>query len=91
MGGVRRIKPTGIVREVDELGRVVLPMELRRTMGIGRKDAVEISVEGNWVVIQPYKQFCHFCGSDKDISPFKGKYICETCVGDLFDNVDVNV
>lgn len=87
-GGIRHIKPTGVIRNIDDLGRVVIPKELRRTMGIAEGDTREISNEGEWIVLQPYKQFCHFCGSDKDISTFKEKYVCENCIGELFDHAN---
>ena len=57
------MKSTGIVRKVDELGRIVLPIELRRTMGIDVKDALEIYVEGDTIMLRKYEPSCVFCGN----------------------------
>lgn len=65
------MKSTGIVRKVDELGRIVLPIELRRTMGIEVKDALEIYVDGDHIVLKKYEPSCVFCGNAKDIIHFK--------------------
>ena len=67
------MKSTGIVRRVDELGRIVLPIELRRTLNIAEKDSLEIYVDGS----------CIFCDSAKDITVFKGKNICASCLQEL--------
>lgn len=74
------MKSTGIVRKVDELGRVVLPIELRRTLDIGEKEAVEIYVEGDSVILRKYESSCIFCGNVKDIQLFKDKNICKDCI-----------
>ncbi len=67
------LKSTGIVRKVDELGRVVLPMELRRTLGIGEKDALEIFVSGEQIVLRKYQPGCVISGSTEDLIDFNGK------------------
>ena len=77
------MKSTGIVREVDELGRIVLPIEMRRTLDIGEKDALEIYVEGSSVILKKYKPSCVFCDATKDITVFKGKNICPKCLKEL--------
>ncbi|MBE6995493.1 MAG: AbrB/MazE/SpoVT family DNA-binding domain-containing protein [Ruminococcaceae bacterium] len=77
------MKSTGIVRRVDELGRIVLPIEMRRTLDIGEKDALEIYVEGSSVILKKYKPSCIFCDASKDISEFKGKNICPKCLKEL--------
>ena len=77
------MKSTGIVRKVDELGRIVLPIEMRRTLDIGEKDALEISVEGSSVILKKYKPSCVFCDATKDITVFKGKNICPKCLKEL--------
>ena len=77
------MKSTGIVRKVDELGRIVLPIEMRRTMDIGEKDALEIYVEGSSVILKKYKPSCVFCDATKDITVFKGKNICPKCLKEL--------
>lgn len=77
------MKSTGIVRKVDELGRIVLPIELRRTLDIAEKDALEIYVEGNSVVLRKHQPACVFCGESKDIKAFRGKNICAKCQREL--------
>ena len=77
------MKLTGIVRKVDELGRIVLPIEMRRTLDIGEKDALEIYVEGSSVILKKYKPSCVFCDATKDITVFKGKNICPKCLKEL--------
>ena len=77
------MKSTGIVRKVDELGRIVLPIEMRRTLDIGEKDALEIYVEGSSVILKKYKTSCVFCDATKDITVFKGKNICPKCLKEL--------
>lgn len=77
------MKSTGIVRKVDELGRIVLPIEMRRTLDIAEKDALEIYVEGASVILKKYKPSCIFCDTSKDVSEFKGKNICPKCLKDL--------
>ena len=77
------MKSTGIVRKVDELGRIVLPIEMRRTLDIEEKDALEISVEGSSVILKKYKPSCIFCDTTKDIVVFKGKNICPKCLKEL--------
>jgi len=74
------MKSVGIVRKVDELGRIVLPIELRRTLDIAEKDVLEIYVEGNTVVLKKYEPSCIFCGSDKNVAEFMGKMVCASCV-----------
>lgn len=77
------MKSTGIVRKLDELGRVVLPIELRRTMDIAEKDALEIFVDGNSIVLKKYEPACIFCADAKDVSSYKGKNICQVCMKEL--------
>jgi Regulators of stationary/sporulation gene expression len=84
--GVRRIRSTGVTRKLDQLGRFVIPSELRREFGIVANQPADIYIEGEWIVIEPSKDYCVICKSEKDLNPFKGKYICETCVGDLFSD-----
>lgn len=74
------MKSTGIVRKVDELGRIVLPIELRRTLDIAEKDCLEIYMEGPSIVLKKYQPACIFCDSDKDIQLFHGKNICSKCI-----------
>ena len=78
-----QVKATGIVRKVDELGRIVLPIELRRTLDIAERDPLEIYVEGSSIVLKKYRPTCVFCDSARDISVFKGKNICPRCLREL--------
>ena len=77
------MESTGIVRKVDELGRVVLPIELRRTFDIAEKDALEIFVEGSTIILKKYQPACIFCGDAKDVNKYKGKNICPACMAEL--------
>lgn len=77
------MKSTGIVRKVDELGRVVLPIELRRNLNIEEKDSLEIYVDGNSVILKKYEPDCIFCGNARDVINYKGKNICPACLADL--------
>lgn len=74
------MKSTGIVRKVDELGRIVLPIELRRTLGIEEKDRIEIFVDGESIILRKYQPACIFCDNAKDIINYKGKNICADCI-----------
>ena len=74
------MKSTGIVRKVDELGRIVLPIELRRTLGIEEKDRIEIFVDGESIILRKYQPACIFCENAKDIINYKGKNICPDCI-----------
>lgn len=79
------MKSTGIVRRVDELGRVVLPIELRRTLDIAEKDPLEIYVDSNTIILKKYEPSCIFCGNSKDVFVFKGRNICPACMEELKD------
>ena len=77
------MKSTGIVRKVDELGRIVLPIEMRRTLDIAEKDTLEIYVEGDSIILRKFQAACVFCDSAKDIINFKGRTVCSECIGKL--------
>ena len=77
------MKSTGIVRKVDELGRIVIPIELRRTLDIEEKDSLEIYMNESSIVLKKYEPACVFCGSNKGIMNYKGKNICSKCLGAL--------
>ena len=74
------MKSTGIVRKVDELGRIVLPIELRRTLNINEKDSLEIFVDNDRIVLQKYEPACIFCGNADNIINYKGRNICEESI-----------
>lgn len=77
------MKATGIVRKIDELGRIVLPIEMRRTLGIGEKDPVEIFTEADCIILQKYQAACIFCETAKNVIDFQGKKICADCLKNL--------
>lgn len=77
------MKSTGIVRKVDELGRVVIPIELRRTLQIAEKDALEIYVDGEKIILKKYEPACIFCGNADDVRIYKEKNICGTCLEEM--------
>lgn len=75
---------TGIVRRVDDLGRIVIPMELRRTLGIKVKDPIAIFTEGERIVLQKHKDSCAICGAtDSDMTAVKGRVVCPSCVSEV--------
>ena len=73
------MKSTGIIRKVDELGRVVIPIELRNTLKIAEKDPLEIFVDGSSIILKKYEPNCVFCGNSKKLVSYKDKLICEKC------------
>lgn len=77
------MKSTGIVRQVDELGRIVLPIELRRTMNINTKDSMEIYTDGNQIILKKYEPACIFCNNASDIIQYHGKNICKDCLREM--------
>lgn len=81
------MKSTGIVRKVDELGRIVLPIELRHTLDIEPKDSLEIYVDGNTILLRKYQPACIFCDDAKDVILFRGKNICTNCIKQLNQEV----
>ena len=77
------MKSTGIIRPVDSLGRIVLPISLRREMDINQKDSIEIFIEGDTVILKKYQSSCVFCDSVQDLRDYKGIMVCEKCVKDI--------
>lgn len=77
------MKSTGVVRQLDSLGRIVLPIELRRTMGIDVKDMLEIFVEGDEIILKKYHPSCIFCNDARNVVPYKGKLVCKKCLAEL--------
>ena len=74
------MKATGIVRQVDQLGRIVIPIEIRRVFDIEIKDALEIFTEDDMIILKKYEPSCIFCGESRDVSDYRGKKICKTCL-----------
>ncbi len=77
------MKSLGMVRKCDELGRIVIPIEIRRSVGIESGDGVEIFVDKDRVILQKYAPACIFCGEADDVITFKGKKVCRNCIADL--------
>ena len=81
------MKSTGIVRRVDELGRIVLPIELRQIMGIAVKDGLEIFTSEGSIILRKYEPACIFCDDAKDVIMFHGKNICPKCIKSLQESL----
>ncbi|ACO85971.1 MULTISPECIES: AbrB/MazE/SpoVT family DNA-binding domain-containing protein [Clostridium] len=77
------MKSTGVVRKLDNLGRVVLPKELRKTLNLDEKDPLEIYVDGEQIILKKYAPACIFCGEANEVINFKGKNICKICLKEL--------
>ncbi len=78
------MKATGIVRKIDELGRIVLPIELRRTLSLDVKDPLEIFVDDdNTIVLKKYEPACIFCGDARNVVSYKGRNVCTNCIKDI--------
>ncbi len=74
------MKSTGIIRKVDELGRIVLPIEIRRTLDINERDELEIFMDNDQIVLQKFQPFCVFCASSKGLVSYRGKNVCSACI-----------
>lgn len=74
------MKSTGIYRKVDELGRIVVPIELRNKLGIEVKDSLEVFIDGSSIVLKKVESNCAFCGSTKKLINFNDKQICSKCL-----------
>ena len=74
------MKSTGIVRKVDSLGRIVIPVELRRLLNIDCKDPMELYIDEDIVIFKKYIPLCYLCGEGREMKRFKGKNICLSCV-----------
>lgn len=77
------MKATGIVRKIDELGRVVLPVELRRVLDISERDPLEIYVDGASIILKKYRPNCIFCNAAEDVTEFRGKNVCAKCLREM--------
>ena len=80
------MKSTGIVRRVDELGRIVLPISLRNRFEITEKDPLEIFIEGSSIILRKYEPFCVYCDDTKNLIEFQGKLVCKKCINKLSQN-----
>lgn len=81
------MKSTGIIRKVDELGRVVIPIEIRNQFNIVEKDPIEIYVEGSTIVLRKFEESCIFCGNTENLTEFNDRLICQECSKKISDTV----
>lgn len=79
---------TAIIRRVDELGRVVLPIELRRMMDIEERDQLEITMQEDQIILRKYQPSCIFCGAEDDLIPFRSKRVCRSCLSTLSQELE---
>ena len=79
------MKSTGVVRRVDELGRLVLPSELRKSFNIEEKDSLEIYTDGDLIILKKHEPACIFCGEAREVVSFKGKNVCKSCIKEIHE------
>jgi len=77
------MKKTGITRAIDEVGRIVLPKELRATMDLNTKDELDISVEGDRIILKKFQPSCIFCGNSENLVEFKENKLCRGCIAEI--------
>ena len=77
------MKSTGIIRNIDELGRLVVPKEMRTALDINCNDPVEISMQGDTIILKKHVPNCIFCASSADLTVFKGKKVCAACLAEM--------
>ncbi len=77
------MKSTGIIRKVDDLGRIVLPIELRRVLDIAERDELEIFMENDRIILQKFEPACIFCTSSRNLVMYQGKNVCKECIGKM--------
>lgn len=82
-GGKEGVVETGIVRRIDELGRIVIPSEIRKRFGLAEKDPVEISVRGETILLSKPHSSCVFCGGDDGLEEHRGRAVCRACIAEL--------
>jgi len=82
------METTGIVRKLDELGRIVLPMELRKTLDLKVKDSIEITTDKGAIILKKFSPACMFCGKETKVTDFKGKNVCLKCLEELKAQID---
>ncbi len=89
-GGEEMRISTGIIRRVDELGRIVIPKEMRKVLDINQKDPVEITIEGSSIIIRKYENRCVFCGAIKPAIKHNDKLMCTKCLKEINKNYEEN-
>lgn len=85
------MKNSGILRNVDELGRIVIPIELRKKFGIEKGDPLEISVSGSNIMLRKFEPNCIFCGSFKKLSEYKKRLVCQKCLQQIQKSKNVEI
>jgi AbrB family transcriptional regulator, transcriptional pleiotropic regulator of transition state genes len=92
MNGVL-MKSTGVVRKIDELGRIVLPVEIRKVFGIHEGDQLDISVNGEQIILEKRRDLCLFCGASDPRVDYQGRRVCDKCAGELgqLSQIDVRL
>jgi transcriptional pleiotropic regulator of transition state genes len=78
-----------MARKVDDLGRVVVPAEMRKSFGIREGDYLDISVEGDRIILTKREDACIFCRATEDLKDFRGRMVCATCIGELSGNPEI--
>lgn len=73
------MKATGFIKKIDELGRIVIPKDIRKVLGVNNLDSLQFFLDGDSVVLKRFGEHCEFCGNDEDLISFKGKFICKDC------------
>ncbi len=84
------MKSTGILKRTDELGRLLIPRELRNQLGIMERDPVEIFVENSYIVLRKYEDKCIFCGDTENLSEYQDKFICDKCLKNISNKTKCN-
>jgi transcriptional pleiotropic regulator of transition state genes len=79
----RGVRQTGIIRHLDELGRIVIPIEIRKRFGLTEKDALEISVKDDTILLSRPRESCVFCGRSSAVAEHRGRAICHRCIEEL--------
>jgi transcriptional pleiotropic regulator of transition state genes len=77
------MKSTGVVRQIDNLGRIVLPMEIRKTLDIKEKDSLEIFIDEDKIILGKYQPACTFCNRVENVVYFHGKRLCDECIAKI--------
>ena len=76
-------RTTGIIRNLDELGRIVIPIEIRKRFGLGEKDPLEITVHDETILLSKPQTACVFCGRGRQLEEHRGRPVCRTCISEL--------
>src|SRR5919201_2952654 len=79
----RGVTRTGIIRHIDELGRIVIPIEIRKRFGLSEKDPLEISVRQDTIMLSKPRTACVFCGKSNGVERHRGRAVCRTCIAEL--------